>query len=37
MTGYSRNAEVRHGRLDEGVQLVQKPVTATRVSRARPA
>jgi CheY-like chemotaxis protein len=27
MTGYSRNAIVHHGRLDAGVELVQKPVT----------
>ena len=25
MTGYSRNAFVHHGRLDEGVSLIQKP------------
>ena len=35
MTGYSRNAVVHHGRLDEGVELMQKPVgqqvLATRV------
>jgi PAS domain S-box-containing protein len=35
MTGYSRNAVVHHGRLDEGVELLQKPITqsllATRV------
>lgn len=35
MTGYSRNAIVHHGRLDAGVELLQKPVTqealATRV------
>jgi CheY-like chemotaxis protein len=27
MTGYSRNAIVHHGRLDSGVELVQKPIT----------
>jgi two-component system, NtrC family, sensor kinase len=27
MTGYSRNAIVHHGRLDPGVDLIQKPVT----------
>ena len=35
MTGYSRNAVVHHGRLDEGVELLQKPISqaqlATRV------
>src|SRR4051795_6380263 len=35
MTGYSRNAVVHQGRLDEGVDLLEKPVTqgelATRV------
>ena len=38
MTGYSRNAVVHQGRLDEGVDLVQKPVSqaqlATRVRTA---
>jgi CheY-like chemotaxis protein len=28
MTGYSRNAIVHQGRLDPGVELIQKPVTA---------
>jgi PAS domain S-box-containing protein len=27
MTGYSRNAVVHHGRLDEGVDLLQKPIS----------
>jgi hypothetical protein len=27
MTGYSRNAVVHQGRLDEGVQLLQKPIS----------
>jgi hypothetical protein len=27
MTGYSRNAIVHQGRLDEGVQLIQKPLS----------
>jgi len=27
MTGYSRNAIVHHGRLDPGVELMQKPIT----------
>ena len=35
MTGYSRNAVMHHGRLDEGVELLQKPVSqgqlATRI------
>jgi CheY-like chemotaxis protein len=35
MTGYSRNAVVHQGRLDEGVDLLQKPISqevlATRV------
>jgi PAS domain S-box-containing protein len=29
MTGYSRNAIMHQGRLDPGVQLIQKPVTQT--------
>jgi PAS domain S-box-containing protein len=36
MTGYSRNAVVHHGRLDEGVDLLQKPVSQTQLaSRVR--
>ncbi len=31
MTGYSRNAIVHHGRLDAGVELVQKPITGDRL------
>ena len=27
MTGYSRNAIFHHGRLDPGVELIQKPIT----------
>lgn len=38
MTGYSRNAVVHHGRLDKGVNLLQKPISqadlATRVRDA---
>jgi CheY-like chemotaxis protein len=32
MTGYSRNAVVHQGRLDEGVELVQKPVSQTQLA-----
>ena len=32
MTGYSRNAIVHHGRLDQGVALVQKPITESELS-----
>jgi signal transduction histidine kinase/ActR/RegA family two-component response regulator len=32
MTGYSRNAVVHHGRLDEGVHLLQKPVNQARLA-----
>ena len=28
-TGYTRNAIIHHGRLDEGVELISKPFTAT--------
>ena len=34
MTGYSRNAVVHHGRLDQGVDLLQKPIS-TQVLAAR--
>jgi hypothetical protein len=27
MTGYSRNAVVHQGRLDEGVEILEKPVS----------
>jgi PAS domain S-box-containing protein len=38
MTGYSRNAVVHQGRLDEGVDLLQKPVSQTELaSRVRTA
>jgi CheY-like chemotaxis protein len=32
MTGYSRNAVVHHGRLDEGVELVQKPIAQSHLA-----
>jgi len=32
MTGYSRNAVVHQGRLDEGVDLLEKPVTQARLA-----
>jgi CheY-like chemotaxis protein len=36
MTGYSRNAVVHHGRLKEGVDLIQKPVSQAQLaSRVR--
>ena len=38
MTGYSRNAVVHHGRLDRGVDLLQKPIsTQVLASRLRDA
>jgi FixJ family two-component response regulator len=33
MTGYSRNAIVHHGRLDPGVNLLQKPVSTAELVR----
>jgi DNA-binding response OmpR family regulator len=32
MTGYSRNAVVHQGRLEEGVELVQKPVSQSELA-----
>jgi CheY-like chemotaxis protein len=32
MTGYSRNAVVHQGRLDEGVDLLQKPVSQAQLA-----
>jgi CheY-like chemotaxis protein len=32
MTGYSRNAVVHQGRLDEGVELLEKPVSQARLA-----
>ncbi|CAN5209424.1 PAS domain-containing sensor histidine kinase [soil metagenome] len=32
MTGYSRNAMVHQGRLDEGVELLQKPLSQTQLA-----
>ena len=32
MTGYSRNAVVHQGRLDEGVDLLEKPVTQAKLA-----
>jgi PAS domain S-box-containing protein len=32
MTGYSRSAVVHHGRLDEGVELLQKPVSQSQLA-----
>ncbi|MCW5774249.1 MAG: response regulator, partial [Rhodospirillaceae bacterium] len=33
MTGYSRNAIVHHGRLDPGVEIIQKPIVKATLSR----
>jgi len=33
MTGYSRNAVVHHGRLDPGVDLIQKPISQADLAR----
>lgn len=32
MTGYSRNAVVHQGRLDEGVNLLEKPVSQAKLA-----
>jgi CheY-like chemotaxis protein len=32
MTGYSRNAVAHHGRLDEGVDVMQKPVSQAQLA-----
>jgi len=32
MTGYSRNAVMHHGRLEEGVELLQKPITQNQLA-----
>ena len=34
MTGYSRNAIVHQGRLDPGVDLIQKPLTSEHLASA---
>ena len=34
MTGYSRNAIVHQGRLEPGVDLVQKPLTSEQLATA---
>ena len=34
MTGYSRNAIVHQGRLDPGVDLLQKPITSEQLATA---
>ena len=32
MTGYSRNAVVHQGRLDEGVELIEKPISLAKLA-----
>jgi CheY-like chemotaxis protein len=32
MTGYSRNAVLHHGRLDQGVKILQKPISQTKLA-----
>ena len=32
MTGYSRNAIVHQGRLDPGIELLQKPITGSQLA-----
>jgi CheY-like chemotaxis protein len=32
MSGYSRNAVVHQGRLDDGIELLQKPITQTHLA-----
>ena len=32
MTGYSRNAVVHQGRLDEGVDLLEKPISQAKLA-----
>ncbi|MBP2433950.1 MULTISPECIES: hypothetical protein [Bradyrhizobium] len=32
MTGYSRNAVVHQGQLDEGVDLLEKPITPAKLA-----
>lgn len=34
MTGYSRNAIVHQGRLDPGVDLIQKPISTEQLAAA---
>ena len=33
MTGYSKNVVVHHGRLDPGVELIQKPVARVTLAK----